>query len=95
MTTGAGAEVDDVIGAADGLFIMLDDEDGRFIENVENAAQLGADLCGQANALTFSTRECGGGTSERQIAESDVVQEFEALGDFVRDASGDGQLPAG
>ncbi len=30
-----------------------------------------------------------------QVAESDVVQEFEAFGDFVRDASGDGQFPAG
>jgi len=28
MTAGAGAEVDDVVGAADGLFIVLYDENG-------------------------------------------------------------------
>ena len=28
MTAGAGAEVDDIVGAADGFFIVLDDENG-------------------------------------------------------------------
>jgi hypothetical protein len=28
MTTGAGAEIDYIVGAPDGLFIVLDDEDG-------------------------------------------------------------------
>ena len=114
MTAGAGAEVDDIVGAADGFFIVLDDEDGiaevaqvfesgektpvvavvqsdgRFVENVENAAQLRSDLRGEADALAFSTGKRGGGAAERQVAEPDVVEEFEALGDFVRDASGDG-----
>ena len=119
MTAGAGAEVDDIVGAADGFFIVLDDEhgvaevaqvfergekapvvamvqaDGRFVENVEDAAQFGSDLRGEADALAFSTGERGGGAAELQVAESDVVQEFEAFGDFVGDASGDGQFPAG
>ena len=69
--------------------------DGRLVENVEDAAQLRSDLGGEADALAFSAGECGGGAAERQVAESDVVQEFEAFGDFVRDASGDGQFPAG
>ena len=28
MTTGAGAEIDDIVGAANGFFIVLDYEDG-------------------------------------------------------------------
>ena len=28
MTAGSGAEVDDIVGAADGFFIVLDDKDG-------------------------------------------------------------------
>src|ERR1035441_2681677 len=69
--------------------------DGRFVEDVENAAQLGSDLSREADALAFSTSQSGGGAAERQVAESDVVEEFEAFGDFVRDAAGDGQFPAG
>ena len=100
MTTGAGAEVDDVVGAADGFFIVLDDEDGiaevaqifqrgqktsvvavmqadgRFVEDVENTAQLRSDLRREADALAFSTGECGRRAAERQVAESDVVQKF-------------------
>src|ERR1019366_1356155 len=119
MTTGAGAEVDDIVGAADGFFIVLDDEngiaevaqvfergektpvvamvqaDGRLVEYVEDAAQLGSDLSGETDALAFSAGECGGRAAERQVAEANVVQKFEAFGDFVGDASGDGQFPAG
>ena len=69
--------------------------DGRFVEDVEDTAQLRSDLRRQADALAFSTGECGGGTAKLEVAESDVVQEFEAFGDFVRDAAGDGQFPAG
>ena len=100
VTAGAGAEVDDVVGAANGFFIVLDDEhgvaevaqifergeqtavvavvqaDGRFVENVEHAAQLRSDLGREADALAFSAGERGGGAAEREIAESDVVQKF-------------------
>ena len=119
MATGARAEIDYIIGAPDGFFIVLDDEhgvakvaqilqrgekttvvavmqaDGRFVEDIEDAPQLGSDLRCEADALAFSTRECGGGAAERQVAEPDVVQELKAFGDFVHDASGDGQFSAG
>ena len=68
--------------------------DRRLVQDVEDAAQLRSDLGGEANALAFSAGKCGGGAAELQVAESDVVEEFEAFGDFVRDASGDGQFPA-
>ena len=90
----AGAEVDDVVCAADGFLIVLDDEhgvaeiaerfervekaavvarvqaDGRLVENVEDAAKARADLGGEADALRFSAGQRGGGTREREVAES-------------------------
>src|SRR6202023_3626791 len=65
---------------------------GRFVEHVKDAAQLRSDLRGEADALAFSTRERGSRAAERQVAESYVVQELQAFGDFVHDASGDGQF---
>src|ERR1700730_18329203 len=67
---------------------------GRFVEHVKNAAQLGSDLRGEADALAFSARERGSRAAERQVAQSDVVQELQAFGDFVHDATGNGQFPA-
>ena len=85
---GAGAEVEDVVGLADGVFVMLDDEDGiakvaevfegvdealvvalmqadaGLVEDVEDAAEAGADLSGETNALAFATGEGGGGAVE-------------------------------
>ena len=118
VTACAGSEIDDVVGAADGFFVVLDDEhgvaevaqvfergekaaivavveaDGGLVENVEHAAEFRTDLGGEANALAFAARQRGGGTVERNVAESDVVQELQALGDFVDDAAGDGLIPA-
>src|ERR1035441_11087830 len=68
--------------------------DRRLVQDVENAAQLRSDLGGEANALAFSAGKCGRRAAELQVAESNIVEEFEAFGDFVCDASGDGQFPA-
>jgi hypothetical protein len=78
MRARAGAEVYDVIGPADRLFVVFDHEhrvaqvaqlgerveqpfvvarvqsDRRLVEHVEYAAQLRADLRGQADALSFA-----------------------------------------
>ena len=79
VASSARAEVDDVVGAADGFLVVLDDQngvpevakilesseqtaviammqaDGRLIQNVEDAAQFGPDLRGEADALAFAT----------------------------------------
>ena len=89
-TTCSRAEVEHIVGMANCVFIVLDDEDGvaevaelfqrldearvvalvqsdrRFIEDVQNPAQTRADLCGEADALTFATGERGGVAIERQ-----------------------------
>src|SRR5580692_12343373 len=118
MTAGSGAEIDDVVGAANGFFIVLDYEDGvaeiaqifergeqasviammqtdgRLIEHVEDAAQLRANLGCEADALAFSAGKRCCRAADGKITESNVVQKFEALSNFVGDASGDGLFPA-
>ena len=112
----AGAEVEHVVGVADGLFVVLDDEDGvaevaqgferrdealvvalmqadgGLVEHVEHAAQARADLRGEADALAFAAGERGGVAVEREIAEPDGVEEFEALDDLAAEAVGDERL---
>jgi hypothetical protein len=98
---------------ADGVFVVLDDEDGvaevakldegfdeavvvalveadgGLVEHVEDAAQAGADLCGEADALAFAAGERGGVAVEREVGEADGAEEFEALDDLALDAVGD------
>src|SRR5690349_1052831 len=46
---------------------------GRLIEDVEGAAGLAfRKLAGKLDALGFATRECGGGLTERHVAETDL-----------------------
>ena len=109
----AGAEIEHVVGVADGVFVVLDDEDGvaevaqllqrldeavvvalvqadgGLVENVEHAAQAGADLRGEADALAFAAGERGGVAIEREIVEADGAEEFKALDDLAADALGD------
>jgi len=40
--------------------------DGWLVENVENAAQLRSNLRGEADALAFAARKCGGGAAQLQ-----------------------------
>ena len=80
MASGAGTEIDDVIGPADRLLVVFDHEYGvtqiaqrfegsnepivvammqsnrRFVEHVQHAAQLRADLCRQPDPLAFAAR---------------------------------------
>ena len=111
--SGAGTEIDHVIGALDGFGVVLHHEhgvahvaqvgegfeqaivvarmqaDGRLVEHVEHAAQLGADLRGQADALRLAAGERGGGAVEAEIVEADGGEKFQAAADFVHDAAGD------
>lgn len=63
--------------------------DGRFVENVENALKVRAELGGQANTLGLAAGEGGGGAIELEVAEADVIEEFETLDDFGDDVAGD------
>ena len=61
--------------------------DGGFIEDVENALQVGAKLGGETDALGLAAGEGGGGSIELEVSESNVIEEFQALGDFGYDIS--------
>ena len=45
--------------------------DGRFVENVADAAQVGAELRGQPDALGFAAGERVGAAVEGQIGQAD------------------------
>ena len=107
VRTGARAEVDDVIGLADGVFVVLDDEHGvaevaqphqrveqalvvalvqadrGLVEDVHHADQAGADLAGEPDALGLAAGERFRAAIERQVVETDVAQERQAVGDFA------------
>ena len=68
--------------------------DRWFIEDVKNAAQVRAQLRREANALRFAATECLGGSSEREITESDVFHEPKTLRNFRHEIVGHGFLVA-
>src|SRR5262249_1649742 len=67
--------------------------DGRLVENVKDTAETGADLRGEADALSFAAGEGGGGAIEREIAQADGEKKLETFADFFERASGDFLLP--
>jgi hypothetical protein len=109
----ARADIHDVVGQADCIFVVLDDDyrvadiaqvlegaeqavvvalvqaDGRFVEDVQHAHQAGADLAGQTNPLRLATRQRVSAAIQRQIIQTDVDQELQALADFLEDLVGD------
>ena len=108
MPSGARTEIDDVVGRANRLLIVLHDQhgvaeiaqllergeqarvialmqtDGRLIENVQHAHEPAADLRGETDALRFAAGQCDGGALEREIIESDVVEETQPVGYFFQ-----------
>ncbi len=89
---GAGPEVDDVLGAADGVLVVLDHHqrvafglelgqrveqdaivarvqaDGGLVEDVAHAAQVGAELRGEPDALRLAAGQRRRGAVQREIA---------------------------
>ena len=69
--------------------VALMQPDGRLVEHVQHAGQPGADLRGEPDALAFAAGQRAGISAEREIVEADIVQEAQALADFLQDARGD------
>src|ERR1035437_4635311 len=114
--TGAGTEIENVIGVADGFFVVLHyqhgvaqvaqlfqglnqpvvvalmEADGRLVEYIEHAAQPGADLRGQADALPLSAAERGRVAVQREVGEAHGAEKLQPLSDFVSDALGNERL---
>ena len=112
MDSRAGAEIENVVGLTDRIFVMLDDDDGvadvaevakgfeealvvalvqpdaRFVENVEDADEAGADLGGEAYALGFAAAKRATFAIECEVTEPDVGEKAEARTDFPDDYGG-------
>lgn len=102
----AGSQVEDSVGAAHGLLVVLDDDervsffgqrlegvkeafvvarmeaDGRLVQHIKDAAQVGAKLGGEADALGLTAGKGLRAAVEGKVVESDLGKKFQALADF-------------
>ena len=112
----AGTDVDDPVGAAHDVELVLHDEErvagalerieraeerlgvgrvqagGGLVEDVDDAEEVGVQLRGEAEALQLAGRERGRAALEREVAEAEIEQHVEALGELGGDAPGDLEL---
>ena len=63
--------------------------DGGLVEDVQHAHQRGPDLRGEADALRLPARQRRCGAVHGQVADPDVLEELEPLGDLAQDQPGD------
>ncbi len=109
----AGTQVDHVLGAADGVLVVLDHHqrvalgaelgerveqdlvvarmqaDGGLVEDVAHAAQVGAELRREPDALRLAARERGRAAVEREVAQPHLLEEAEARGELGEDVARD------
>ena len=72
--------------------VALMKADGRLVEHVKHAGQIGADLRGETDALAFSARQCRRTSPECQISDTDIVEEMQPIANFAQDAARDERL---
>ncbi len=71
------------------LVVALVQSDGRLVQHVHDAHQSGTDLRGQTDALGLSAGKRLRGARQRQIVQTDVIEESEARTDLLDDLTGD------
>lgn len=69
--------------------------DGRLVQNVEHAAEVGSELGREANALRLAARERGDAAAHLHVAETDFAEKLQAGRDLGRDVAGDLGFAAG
>src|SRR5438093_13144890 len=96
VQTGSWTKVNDVIGAAHGFLVVLDDDqgvaarlqdmqrgeqllivasvqaNGRLVQDVEHAAEVGAELRGEPDALSLAAGKRGDAAAQLQVTEPDL-----------------------
>ena len=77
------------------VVVALVEADGRLVKDVEDAAQAGANLGGEADALALAAGERGGAAIEREVVEAYGAEELKALNDLAADAIGHQRLAGG
>ncbi len=78
-----------VQGRQQTLVVARVQADGRFVQHVQHAAQTASQLAGQSNALSFAVRERGRSARQRQVVQSDIVEELRAVLDLAQQLAGD------
>ena len=76
-------------GVEEAFVVAGVEADGRLVQNIKHAAQVGTKLGGEADALGFSAGEGFCAAVEREVIESNLREEFEALADFGNHIAGD------
>ena len=76
-------------GFEEGGVVTGVEADGGLVEDVEDAAEIGAELGGEADALGFAAGKGVAGAVELEVAEADFLEETEALADLWEDVAGD------
>ena len=71
------------------LIVALVQTDARFVEDVEDAGELGADLRSEADALRLAAGKRAAFAIEREVAEAHLVEKTEAQQDFPPDLAAD------
>src|SRR3954451_22955094 len=67
----------------------------RFVQNVQNPGQVRPDLSGQANALSFATRQRCRASTQCQITDTDVVEEMQPIADLSQNPRRDQRFTIG
>ena len=75
--------------------VPLVQADGRLVEHVQHAGEVGADLGGEPYALPLSPRQGGRAPRQRQVADPDVVEEPQPVADLAEHAAGNQLLALG
>ncbi len=71
------------------LIVALMQPDRRLVQHVKHAREAGADLRRQPDALAFAARQRARRARQRQIFQTDIVQERQAGADFLEHARRD------
>ena len=84
-----------VKGAEEGSVVAGMKANGGFVEDVEDALEVGAELSGEADALGLAAGKSGGRAVELEVAESDLIEEVEALYDLGENVATDLEIASG
>ena len=76
-------------GFEEGGVVAGVEADGGFVEDVEDSAEVGSELGGEADALGFAAGEGVAGAVQVEVAEADFLEKRQPLGDLRDDVAGD------
>ena len=82
-------------GAQQAVVIPLVQANARFVEDIKDADQAGANLGGETNALSFTATQGAAFAIECEIAETDIFEEAEPGADFLDEVVSDFLLEFG